>query len=68
MHEEELGHKAAFDKLMAERRVRPTVLLPLWNIAGFALGKLPASLQLQHRVLNVRENLEKLQESKGSLC
>lgn len=38
MHEEELGHKAAFDKLMAENRVRPTVLLPLWNIAGFALG------------------------------
>ncbi|KAK7112785.1 5-demethoxyubiquinone hydroxylase, mitochondrial-like [Littorina saxatilis] len=38
MHEEELVHKAAFDKLMAEKRVRPTALLPLWNIAGFALG------------------------------
>nr|KAG5687385.1 hypothetical protein BaRGS_019889 [Batillaria attramentaria] len=38
MLEEELGHKAAFDKLMAEKRVRPTALLPLWNIAGFALG------------------------------
>lgn len=38
MLEEELGHKEAFDKLMAEKRVRPTALLPLWNIAGFALG------------------------------
>jgi len=38
MHEEELVHKATFDKLMAENRVRPTVLLPLWDIAGFALG------------------------------
>ena len=23
---------------MAERRVRPTALQPLWNVAGFALG------------------------------
>lgn len=38
MHEQELEHKAAFDKLMAENRVRPTVMLPLWNLAGFALG------------------------------
>jgi ubiquinone biosynthesis monooxygenase Coq7 len=27
-----------FDRLMAERRVRPTALQPLWNVAGFALG------------------------------
>ena len=27
-----------FDALMAERRVRPTALQPLWNVAGFALG------------------------------
>lgn len=39
MLEEELGHKATFDKLMAENRVRPTVLLPFWNVAGFLLGK-----------------------------
>ncbi|XP_076445657.1 NADPH-dependent 3-demethoxyubiquinone 3-hydroxylase, mitochondrial-like isoform X2 [Babylonia areolata] len=38
MHEQELEHKAAFDKLMSDNRVRPTVLLPLWNLAGFALG------------------------------
>lgn len=38
MHEQELEHKAAFDKLMAENRVRPTAMLPFWNVAGFALG------------------------------
>jgi ubiquinone biosynthesis monooxygenase Coq7 len=27
-----------FNQLMAERRVRPTALQPLWNVAGFALG------------------------------
>ena len=25
-------------RLLVERRVRPTVLSPLWNVAGFALG------------------------------
>jgi len=38
MWEEEKHHRETFERLMAERRVRPTVLLPLWNIAGFALG------------------------------
>ena len=27
-----------FNDLMVERRVRPTVLTPLWHVAGFALG------------------------------
>jgi ubiquinone biosynthesis monooxygenase Coq7 len=34
----EREHRAAFDQLMAERRVRPTVLSPLWSLAGFGLG------------------------------
>ncbi len=38
MAEQEQRHLAAFDKLIAERRVRPTVLSPLWHAAGFALG------------------------------
>lgn len=25
-------------RMMSERRVRPTALLPLWEVAGFALG------------------------------
>ena len=31
-------HLAAFDRLVAERGVRPTLLMPLWHVAGFALG------------------------------
>ena len=35
---QERRHLARFDQLISERRVRPTVLQPLWNVAGFALG------------------------------
>ena len=38
MAAQEQRHLDRFDLLMAERRVRPTALQPLWNIAGFALG------------------------------
>ena len=35
---QEQRHLDRFNALMAERRVRPTALQPLWNVAGFALG------------------------------
>lgn len=38
MAEQEAGHRAKFDALMARRRVRPTALQPLWSAAGYALG------------------------------
>jgi 3-demethoxyubiquinol 3-hydroxylase len=38
MAAQEQRHLKRFDQLMAERRVRPTALQPLWNVAGFALG------------------------------
>jgi ubiquinone biosynthesis monooxygenase Coq7 len=38
MAEQEEGHRARFDAMMAERGVRPTALQPFWSIAGFALG------------------------------
>jgi 3-demethoxyubiquinol 3-hydroxylase len=38
MEREEGAHLAAFDKLIADRGVRPTIMAPLWNVAGFALG------------------------------
>lgn len=38
MEEQEQHHLATFNKLIAERRVRPTLLTPLWHLAGFALG------------------------------
>jgi ubiquinone biosynthesis monooxygenase Coq7 len=38
MAAQEERHLKRFDALMGERRVRPTALQPLWNVAGFALG------------------------------
>jgi len=38
MAEQEEVHLATFNDLVADRRVRPTALLPLWHLAGFALG------------------------------
>lgn len=38
MAEQEAGHRAEFDALMARRGVRPTALQPLWDRAGYALG------------------------------
>jgi ubiquinone biosynthesis monooxygenase Coq7 len=38
MAAQEREHLEAFDRMIAERRVRPTALSPLWHVAGFALG------------------------------
>ena len=38
MGEQEAGHLAAFDALMARRGTRPTALQPFWSAAGYALG------------------------------
>ncbi len=38
MAAQEERHLERFDALMTKRRVRPTALQPLWNVAGFALG------------------------------
>ena len=38
MKEQEQVHLTTFENLIVERKVRPTVLYPIWEIAGFALG------------------------------
>ena len=38
MAAKEAEHLASFDRLVGERGVRPTALMPLWHVAGFALG------------------------------
>lgn len=38
MAAQEQRHLNRFNDLMAQRRLRPTALQPLWNVAGFALG------------------------------
>jgi ubiquinone biosynthesis monooxygenase Coq7 len=44
MQAQEEVHLETFSHLIAQRRVRPTALLPLWNIAGFALGAVTAAM------------------------
>jgi len=44
MADQEQEHIDKFNELILEYRVRPTALLPIWNIAGFALGASTALL------------------------
>jgi ubiquinone biosynthesis monooxygenase Coq7 len=44
MQEQEQRHLDTFNDLVVDRRVRPTALLPLWHVAGFALGAVTAAL------------------------
>ena len=44
MREQEKSHLETFDRLVVERRVRPTALSPLWHAGGFALGAASALL------------------------
>lgn len=38
MMDQEVVHRDRFAQLVSDRRVRPTLLSPLWHVAGFALG------------------------------
>ncbi|HKF74199.1 MAG TPA: demethoxyubiquinone hydroxylase family protein [Stellaceae bacterium] len=44
MAEQERKHLERFERLVVERRVRPTALTPLWHVAGYALGAASALL------------------------
>jgi 3-demethoxyubiquinol 3-hydroxylase len=44
MQQQERQHLDRFADLLASRRVRPTAMLPLWHLAGFALGAATAAL------------------------
>ena len=44
MKQQEQVHLDTFSDLVVKRRVRPTALLPLWHVAGFALGAVTAAL------------------------
>ena len=44
MAAQEERHRAFFDRMIAKRGVRPTILQPLWNVAGFALGAVTAAI------------------------
>src|SRR5579864_4198671 len=44
MAEQEEAHLAAFEQMLKQRSVRPTALMPLWHVAGYALGACTALL------------------------
>jgi 3-demethoxyubiquinol 3-hydroxylase len=44
MKAQELGHLKAFETLVVENHVRPTILHPLWHVTGYALGAVTAFL------------------------
>lgn len=62
MLEQELEHLNKFEQLIGERRVRPTALLPIWNVAGFALGYITGKLGEKAAMactVAVEENIDK---------
>jgi len=42
MAAQEQRHRETFDRMIVERGVRPTLLAPLWDRAGFLLGAVTA--------------------------
>jgi ubiquinone biosynthesis monooxygenase Coq7 len=44
MQAQEQHHLDTFKEMIAKRRVRPTALLPLWHLAGYALGAVTAAM------------------------
>lgn len=44
MARQEEEHRERFDAMVAQRGVRPTLLQPIWDVAGFALGAVTAAM------------------------
>ena len=64
----EREHRAAFDKLLARRRVRPTILSPLWSLAGFGLGAVTALMGEKAAMAvmpRIRERVAQLQAERA---
>lgn len=40
MYEQEKIHYDTLERLIIERRARPSALIPFWDVAGFVLGKI----------------------------
>lgn len=38
MWEQEKEHRRRFEELVRKHRVRPTIMTPIWHVAGYALG------------------------------
>ena len=44
MRDQEQEHLDTFDDLIRRRRIRPTLLSPLWHVGGYLLGQITARL------------------------
>ncbi len=44
MARQEDEHLAAFEQMMMKRKIRPTALIPVWRVTGYALGALTAAM------------------------
>ena len=44
MKDQEKEHLDTFHELLNEHEVRPTVMLPIWNLAGYGLGIISAAM------------------------
>ncbi|WP_411816835.1 demethoxyubiquinone hydroxylase family protein [Hyphococcus sp. DH-69] len=79
MEDGEAHHLSTFDRLLAERKVRPTVLAPLWNAAGFGLGAATALMGEKSAMActaavedviekHYAEQIDELTDSEPDLC
>jgi ubiquinone biosynthesis monooxygenase Coq7 len=44
MKQQELAHLKYFEEQLVVRKARPSILHPLWHVAGFALGAITAAI------------------------
>jgi ubiquinone biosynthesis monooxygenase Coq7 len=51
MYEQELEHLSYFQKEIESRKVRPTILMPIWNKLGFLLGYLTAKNSIKDAMI-----------------
>ena len=57
--EEENEHLEYFEKMLLEKRCRPTLMHPFWKIGGFSLGAITAILGKDY-VMACTESVEKI--------
>ncbi len=77
MMEQELEHLDYFEKKVKDKKIRPTMLYPIWHFGGFALGFLTACISREAAMActvaveevidsHYKEQLDDLKHSKNS--
>jgi ubiquinone biosynthesis monooxygenase Coq7 len=55
MHHEEVVHLEYFNSQIINRKIRPTVLMPIWRIGGSFLGYITAKMGTKYAMLCTQE-------------